>query len=589
MPQADTSTQPVTGPDGKLYQFPKGTTKDQAVAYFKSKGIGVAAFPAPPPVNTSVRPRTFRDDLREAVAAGKETLPAAGAIAGVALAPETAGVSGLLIPPAAAALGGATGEAARQGVSAVGGFPDRPKSWGEVLKGLLTSGLAQAGLEMGGRAGEKAIGMLAGGPSRVVTRPEDAAVKAASEKYGLGLSPAEIEKRGLREVVQSSAEGSILGRATMQGAKERTVAAAEKAVNDSLMALSQPTSALATGQGVQKALTDARSIFSDVGKGYATQLDQDARGVLVNISSLKQEALSISGKLQRTSSVFPRTGGPSAVEKKLLDDLVNAPDYIPFRDAATLRTRWMSIAPQSTEMMPTQGPALARHFVGRITEEAEKAAGNLQGDAAVNSWKALRAYWKDGAQIFDRGLVQKLVETDPSMVVRNVKSPEDVMAVKKALLGYGVTLGRTPAEKQSSQTAWDAFRQRYVREVMLGTEHTTDIGFDPLRKLAQTIHDTPPEVLKELFSDARGRETYTTLKEIGAAIERVNKMPGAPQISLWRVLRFSGLEEADWVAAKLLTHPRAARRLLYAIRQVPRSLAAAASAAQQAQDEGESQ
>ncbi len=35
----------VRGPDGKVYDFPAGTTKDSAIAYFKKKGIGVASGP----------------------------------------------------------------------------------------------------------------------------------------------------------------------------------------------------------------------------------------------------------------------------------------------------------------------------------------------------------------------------------------------------------------------------------------------------------------------------------------------------------------------------------------------------------------
>jgi hypothetical protein len=35
----------VRGPNGKVYDFPAGTTKDSAVAYFKKKGFGVASDP----------------------------------------------------------------------------------------------------------------------------------------------------------------------------------------------------------------------------------------------------------------------------------------------------------------------------------------------------------------------------------------------------------------------------------------------------------------------------------------------------------------------------------------------------------------
>lgn len=44
--------QAVTGPDGQDYQFPDGTTKDAAIAYFKSKGIG-ASVTAPAKLETT--------------------------------------------------------------------------------------------------------------------------------------------------------------------------------------------------------------------------------------------------------------------------------------------------------------------------------------------------------------------------------------------------------------------------------------------------------------------------------------------------------------------------------------------------------
>src|ERR1700730_1625371 len=63
MPNGDTSqaTQdfvPVTGPDGKRYRFPSGTTKDSAIAYFKKKGIGAAPSSAP---DRSTTPRKAGD------------------------------------------------------------------------------------------------------------------------------------------------------------------------------------------------------------------------------------------------------------------------------------------------------------------------------------------------------------------------------------------------------------------------------------------------------------------------------------------------------------------------------------------------
>src|SRR5271157_6509591 len=46
--------QTVQGPDGNQYQFPAGTTKDQAIAYFKKKGVGVKSSPAQQPWQKSL-------------------------------------------------------------------------------------------------------------------------------------------------------------------------------------------------------------------------------------------------------------------------------------------------------------------------------------------------------------------------------------------------------------------------------------------------------------------------------------------------------------------------------------------------------
>ena len=74
----------VKGPDGKDYRFPKGTTKEQAIGYFKKKGIAVA----PPPVDESKQKATSTPllDLMHDTAVG----------AGKSLGQPVAAVSNLL-------------------------------------------------------------------------------------------------------------------------------------------------------------------------------------------------------------------------------------------------------------------------------------------------------------------------------------------------------------------------------------------------------------------------------------------------------------------------------------------------------------
>src|SRR5271169_3989896 len=62
---ATTDIQPIQGPDGKMYKFPKGTTKEKAVGYFKAKGIGAAPAQAPaaklPPTEPAAPPVSAKE------------------------------------------------------------------------------------------------------------------------------------------------------------------------------------------------------------------------------------------------------------------------------------------------------------------------------------------------------------------------------------------------------------------------------------------------------------------------------------------------------------------------------------------------
>ena len=160
MPQA--STVPVKGPDGKTYQFPTGTTKQDAVDYFAFKGIGgngpAQGQPIPSPTGpTEMHAPTLAERVKRGLNVGKEALPYIGAGAAVAATPETGGLSDLLLPVFGAAMGGMAGESARQGTAAAIGSGDRPQSYTDAAKGMIGSGVNMAEQEMGSRVVGKGL------------------------------------------------------------------------------------------------------------------------------------------------------------------------------------------------------------------------------------------------------------------------------------------------------------------------------------------------------------------------------------------------------------------------------------------------
>ena len=122
-------TQPVQGPDGKKYQFPKGTTKEQAVSYFKKKGITgtqkTSDYETKVPLSI---PTPFGKDIKFTASPKQigETLPmVGGAIGGMTL-----GVGGAMVGGAAGEIGKA--EIARR----TGGETDTADIfWGALKQG----------------------------------------------------------------------------------------------------------------------------------------------------------------------------------------------------------------------------------------------------------------------------------------------------------------------------------------------------------------------------------------------------------------------------------------------------------------------
>lgn len=56
MPASSSDTISITGPDNQEYDFPSSTTKDQAISYFRAKGIGTKAQPEAPTGLTAETP-----------------------------------------------------------------------------------------------------------------------------------------------------------------------------------------------------------------------------------------------------------------------------------------------------------------------------------------------------------------------------------------------------------------------------------------------------------------------------------------------------------------------------------------------------
>jgi transglycosylase-like protein with SLT domain len=132
----------IQGPDGQMYPFPKGTTREQAISYFQSKGIMGPAAGAPPPGT----PPPGTPQPGAGAGAPSAVPPPGGAPAGVPPPGAGAGVpqpGAGMPPPGAAGAGPPRAPAPTFGSRLTGGL----KIGGDVLAGI-GSGLAQTGADV---------------------------------------------------------------------------------------------------------------------------------------------------------------------------------------------------------------------------------------------------------------------------------------------------------------------------------------------------------------------------------------------------------------------------------------------------------
>ena len=137
----------VQGPDNRMYRFPKGTTKDQAVAYFKSKGI--AGKPSGQQMyDTAVQKSVESQRAQHPVLTKTLGLIPAAAATGMGILGAETGPGAVV----AAGAGGMAGKALESSVEEKLGLKSPQTSGTAESSELLKEGGKQAAFEAGGRA-----------------------------------------------------------------------------------------------------------------------------------------------------------------------------------------------------------------------------------------------------------------------------------------------------------------------------------------------------------------------------------------------------------------------------------------------------
>jgi hypothetical protein len=524
----------VTSPDGKKFKVtpPAGATPEQINAEIQRiTGAGQGKPPAMstvPDIEAEQRALAQKEiaanqSIKEAKSAASSMAPA---IAGALAAPFTAGMSLPYALGTQALVGGGV-EAARQ--VAMGEDFD-PISVG--LEGGLSGGLEGVGRGM-------AWGLKAAKGLRVPKiDPDDAAVFAAAQRAGAPLTAAEVTGGPIKRLVQKWTDSSVFGEKLAAQRHEKISDAMSAYVSEAMDAVHPATSTEGTKEGARKLMQRVHAGW----KKSAEVLYDEARalapkGKVVDLGDAASAAKRLLERDDNLREVLPNVLKELTPEEKPLESFLR--DAFEVQQSSLLDSTGKAFPPTITPKVMTVEQAtgfrklLNEKYYQYLRAEDRPAAamfkkmgmafddtlaaqtGGLMSPY-MKSLRHARAFYKEGADLWDTAVLGDLLKKNPSEALRNlnVRDPFTLKTLEKTFTRWGnVAEGRALVRRQAMQ---DMFADAQWSQ---GPE----LGVSPA-KLRTAMKGLAPSAKQIIFmSDKQGIEVLRRMDEFVSIAERVNK------------------------------------------------------------------
>lgn len=425
-------------------------------------------------------------------------------LGGMMIAPELGvGIKGFESLPALARIGsrmimsGAGGEVG----SIVGNTLARPNAGPPPKLSDITSRGQTAFLQ--GATGEGiGAGLSAGARALKLTAPFAGKMtqtgKEAAEVLGGHVTPAQVTDSHLLKVMDNIMQGSLFG-----GGRYRKFIATQEGklqqiADQTLGQFGPKVPVEAAGRAYQTAQEAAHQIAKDTASKLYEDVDQLAGGVKVPLNSLldfaeqesqRRGALAMgvrggkgTGLIRKVESTLtPKETEATAAFNEAASQMGLSPDalatdpahkalltamseagispqdaevaQVTFRQAHEIRSALGKIWRDANRTGDTQTRGIASQLLKRISGEMQTAADTQPGlrsayDTATNAWKQM-------AQTFEQGVLQKAAKATPDAVVRTLIKPGRVEDIVRARQAVGVE-GWKPVQSAHAQSLLEA-------------------------------------------------------------------------------------------------------------------------------------
>jgi hypothetical protein len=492
---------------------------------------------------------------------------------------EAAGIAVNAIPDVAGALGGTLGAAGGMGTpgsvplsvggaTAFGAAGEGIKDWlvshigpknlsGPTYQteappsgGWDTAGdMAGEGLKQGAGqfVGEKVLspiirGVFGGPMHQAVNESANKFVKAANEEYGLHLTPPEVsgKKAPGWGLIQRIGSYNYFAQEVARRSRELGADNAVTAMDETLQSLTHsPTPAIhstptSSGKTWQALVDMSRTIFKAQANQQYEDLAKEATGVPINMQGVKNEAKNLLKQYAPAMKAFPDTGGPGAASLKILRDIADGPDQVPFEVAKQLRSNLLDVTPQSEELMAGKAQGIAKDMVKNL-HQAIGDSLTINKPSAVPLWEQANKFYKDGIELLNNDIVTGLMDAGhPEILADAIKSGRDqettAKMIRNAVLDQPMAHG-SPAEKNAAQMGWKQFQEQFIRSNVIGIpEGQSDLAAEMIMKdpagIYNRLRDIGPGVRDTIFgAGSEGRKAFDNVSRVAEALSRIQKLP----------------------------------------------------------------
>ena len=287
------------------------------------------------------------------------------------------------------------------------------------------------------------------------------------------------------------------------------------------------------GDLLQRAITGNVDEWKIAAKGAYQALDDKLRvvsgGARVDITNLKKTAQGLLDEAKPTE----RLQGDAL---KVLRTVLDKDDFVPFQVANSMRSEFLGVTRSTNELISGKSQRYAATLAKEITETLDDVGKSNLSPSVREAYTKAQKIWRDGSEVFNTKLINKLIRDDPEQVFKTLIKPERPSTVQKVFKAINKT--KDEAVKKDLK---DSLKGAFLFDL----KSESIKRYDTLKGdyLLKNLNKYGDSVLNELFTPAELANVRGLLKSLKVAQQKTvgEGVPGGVFIQLTQAGALLGL------------------------------------------------